>query len=62
MGSIKKILMERDGMSSDDADILIQEARDDFHARLGAGESYIELEDICSEWFGLEPDYIDELM
>ena len=62
MRSIKQVLMERDGLTKDEAHNLINDARQDFHDRLANGESYIELEDICNEWFGLEPDYIDELM
>ena len=59
MKSIKEILMERDGMSAKEADSLIQDAREDLNDRLANGETPF---DICEEWFGLEPDYIDELM
>lgn len=57
--SIKKVLMERDGMTSDEADADIAAARSALHERLTEGEMPY---DICSDWFGLEPDYIDELM
>jgi hypothetical protein len=57
--SIKEILMERDGMSEQAALDLIQEATDDLFERLETGETPL---DICEEWFGLEPDYIDELI
>lgn len=56
---IKKILMERDGMSAEDADDLIMQAFQDLHDRLAEGE---QPHDICQEWFGLEPDYIFDLM
>jgi len=59
MRSIKEILMDRDDMSAEEADDLIQEAKDDLNDRLEAGETP---EDICEEWFGLEPDYITELI
>ena len=59
MNSIKKILMERDGMSEKEADDLISDARADMNERLGNGEMP---DDICEEWFGLEPDYIMDLM
>lgn len=58
MRTIKEILMDRDGMSSDEADELIEDAKEDMYSRLEAGEMP---EDICEEWFGLEPDYLFEL-
>ena len=58
METIKQVLMRRDGMSSEEAEELIEEAKADLHERLEAGEMP---EDICQEWFGLEPDYIFDL-
>lgn len=60
MSEIKKILMERDGMSEAEASDLIKEATEDLNARLLEGDS--SAEDICSEYFGLEPDYLMELL
>ena len=59
MKSIKQILMERDEMTSKDADDLISDCQRDLMDRLAVGEMS---DDICSEWFGLEPDYIMELI
>jgi len=59
MDSIKKVLMERDGMSESEADKLIKDAKADMFDRLADGEMP---DDICEEWFGLEPDYIMDLM
>jgi hypothetical protein len=59
MGTIKQVLMSRDDMSAEEADALIADAKADMNERLGQGEMP---EDICEEWFGLEPDYIFELM
>lgn len=59
MESIKEVLMRRDNMSSEDADHLINQAREDMNDRLAEGEMP---DDICNEWFGLEPDYIFELL
>ena len=59
MDSIKKVLMERDGMSESEADELIKDAKTDMFDRLADGEMP---DDICEEWFGLEPDYIMDLM
>ncbi len=57
--SIKSILIRRDKMTSDEADDLIQEARQQFNSYLEAGD-ITSAEDICSEYFGLEPDYVIE--
>ncbi len=59
METIKQVLIRRDNMTPEDADQLIAEAKDDMHARLADGDMPF---DLCEEWFGLEPDYLDELM
>jgi AmiR/NasT family two-component response regulator len=59
MGQIKTILMQRDGMTEQEADELIADAQTDMNERLANGEMP---DDICEEWFGLEPDYIFELL
>ena len=59
MESIKSILMRRDGMSEEDAENLINECREELHRRLRNDEVPYE---ICEEYFGLEPDYLDELI
>ena len=59
MDSIKEVLMRRDNMSEEEADELIEEAKEDLMKRLKAGEYP---DDICQDWFGLEPDYIFDLM
>lgn len=56
--SIKSVLMRRDNLTEEEADSLIADAREDLLTRLEAGEQPY---DICAEWFGLEPDYIDQL-
>jgi len=56
--SLKEVLMERDGLTSDEADDLIAEATKDLHTRLADGEMPFN---ICEEWFGLEPDYLMDL-
>ena len=57
--SIKDILIRRDGMTESEADDLINEAKEDLYERLAQGEMP---EDICQEWFGLEPDFMMELL
>ena len=56
---IKEVLMERDGLTYLEADELIQDCREDLEERLALGELP---EDIMSEWFNLEPDFIFDLL
>ena len=59
--SIKSVLMERDGLDAEDALALIAEAREQFNLYLEAGD--IEgAEQICADYFGLEPDYVMEFL
>ncbi len=60
MNNIKQVLMQRDGMSAADANDLIREAKEQLQEYLENGEEYLA-EDICAEFFGLEPDYLMEL-
>lgn len=59
MESLKEVLMRRDGMSSEEADDLINDCLEDLIDRLNMGDLPF---DICEEWFGLEPDYLDDLL
>ena len=52
--SIVKILQERDGLSKEEAQELLEEARQ----AVREGE---DPEEVCADYFGLEPDYIWEL-
>lgn len=59
MESIKEVLITRDGMDPTDADDLISDAQDDFNYRVARGD-LDAAENICADWFGLEPDYVIE--
>jgi len=61
MATIKEILITRDGMTEAEADDLIADAREDLNDLLLQG-NVEEAELICETWFGLEPDYIDQLI
>jgi len=61
MLSIKKVLMERDGLEAHEAQSLIDEAKEALEAYLAEGDIF-SAEDICNEYFGLEPDYLMELL
>ncbi len=61
MESIKQVLIRRDNMSSQDADNLIADAREALQEYLENSDQE-SAENICEEYFGLEPDYITELL
>lgn len=56
---IADVLIKRDGMTRVEAEKLVEEARQEAMDMLGNGEMPW---DICEEYFGLEPDYLEELM
>jgi len=59
--TIKEILMDRDEMLENEAEDVINDAKIQLQEYLEQGD--IELaEEICAEYFGLEPDYIFELL
>ncbi len=61
MGSIKEVLIRRDKMSKEEAEDLISEAREALQSYLNEGD-ISSAEDICAEYFGLDQDYIEELI
>lgn len=58
---LKQTLMQRDNISSSQAEVLIDEAREAFQEYLEEGDT-MSAYDICLEYFGLEPDYITYLV
>ena len=59
--SIKQILMRRDGMTEQEAKNLIIDAKATLQEYLDNND-FFAAEDICNEYFGLEPDYLMELL
>jgi len=59
MENIKSVLMSRDNITEEEAESLISECRRELFERLENGELPF---DICDEFFGLEPDYLEELI
>lgn len=55
METLKQVLMRRDGLSSREADAAIAEARDEV---LDGADP----EEVLAEYFGLEPDYVFDLL
>ena len=59
MDSLTKVLMERDELTKEEATQQTDDARNELNERLAAGEMPF---DICEEFFGLEPDYLEDLI
>lgn len=58
---LKKVLIERDGITPEEADKQIEEAKEALQEYL-AEDDLESAHDICQEFFGLEPDYLIELV
>lgn len=61
MSEIKHILMKRDGITSEEADDIIDQTRAEIYEAISSGCAD-EVEDIMACNLGLEMDYIDELI
>ena len=59
--TIKQILIRRDNLTNQEAENLISEATTAFYDYLEEGDSD-SAENICQEYFSLEPDYLMELI
>lgn len=57
--TLKQIIMRDEGLTSEEADKRIEQARNDIHERIENGELPF---DFMEEQFGLEPDYLDDLL
>ena len=57
--TLKQVLMERDEITEAEAEEQIAIARQEVHERLEDGDLPY---DICEELFGLEPDFLEELI
>ena len=63
MNRIIETLMKRDKVSFEEAKSLFDDAKEAFDEMLAEGEvDFVEMDCFCMDWFGLEPDYIDDLM
>ncbi len=56
--TIKQILMQRDNLTEIEAINCIEEAKEAFDNYIEEGDFH-GAENICEEFFGLEPDYLD---
>ena len=61
--SIVKVLMSRDGLTRDEARAQVDEFIVDFKERISSATvDYGDIEYMAEEYFGLEPDYLDEIL
>lgn len=58
MKKIIKILMERDGISEEEARALVKETRDE----IAMLDNPFEAENVIMEYLGLEPDYMFDIL
>ena len=58
MKTIEQILVERDGLTPDEAEARVEKAREQFSQLT----SFEDMRLFCEEEFGLEPDYAMQLI
>lgn len=61
MESLKDAIMKSDGLTEQEAQKQINEAREEMNELLAEGKTE-EAYEICGDYFGLEPDYIMDLI
>ena len=61
MLTLKQTIMQRDGISSKEADKQIADAKEAIQEYLDYGDTE-SAHDVCMEFFGLEPDYLMDLI
>jgi hypothetical protein len=61
MDRIIKILMERDGLSHDDAELQVTSFFSEMALDVNQGGDLFEWESLFSDEFGLEPDFFEDL-
>lgn len=62
METLKQVLMRRDNLTAIEAEEWIHEVAADLEDRIGDPDTYGNPETICEDCFGLEPDYLIELL
>jgi hypothetical protein len=59
--TIKQILISRDNLTAEKADECIADAKEAFDNYIDDND-FESAQNICEEFFGLEPDYLDEFL
>ena len=62
MNKVVDILMKRDGLSKDDAIDAYEDFREQVEAMMNEDASIFEIEDLFMDEFGLEPDYLEDIL
>ncbi len=60
--SLKQTLIDRDGISEEDARVQIEQAQSDLYDIMDSGGSLDEAQELIEDVFGLEPDYLEDLL
>ena len=58
--TVKQIIVRRDKISEEDADTLIAAFKGELQDLLDENAYLQQAEDLLEDYFGLEPDYLDE--
>lgn len=61
MQTLIQVLIERDGITEEQAKEDIRECRTEMLAAIESGNMF-EAEEIFADWFGLEPDYLFDVI
>lgn len=56
------ILCQRDGMSADDAEMVIEDFNEELEAMLDMDPGLEDVSILVEDYFGLEPDYADAFL
>ncbi len=59
---IVETLMKRDGITRSEATAIKSDATKELIQILESGGGYEDASELCYDYFGLEPDYLDELL
>lgn len=59
---LEKVLINRDGMSAEEAKAEKNRLRESIFELIEDGASYDEVEDLLADEVGLEPDYLEDLL
>lgn len=60
--TLREVLMRRDGLTNEEVDEVIEQALEDLRALFTKETGLDEVEFFMEEYFGLEPDYLEELL
>ena len=62
MTDFERVMVERDGYSEEEARTELNNAREMFYDAIENGDSYDEIEDLIAYEYGLEMDYVLDLI